>query len=426
MTSWRRWNLLELSFLIALCGKWYFLFGYIPDTRTTTAPLWAVFTRDLFLFSFLTIAFWKFRSELWGPRQKIFSDRFLKVFSAVFIFGFLIGLLHLANAKSFETFGQHYLRNVLFPSLTVLLAAPIFMRGENFDFRKVIGTFALINVVISLLQIFFWPQMMWVTRPTGMLGDPLLCSGFLLLACPFLPFKNWRQSGFSLGVLALGAYVLFAASSLSAVLSWFAASILVVALSFRGLQLRNWRNLLKPLLIAGISLFILGTLLSSDALTDRLSPNHRIDQKTAALLSSFFCDEDECENQHWSVKGRLISNRQGLEFCQDNPAFCTVGDLKSPHYYRVDSTWSSLTLNWGFVFMLAYHLLFFVWPLKQIFTLRTWSTELRFSALVFFFYWIFSLMNAVFYKYPINILFYICVAHILFHQRKKTDSTRNP
>jgi hypothetical protein len=382
-----RFSKMELFFLLALCGKLYFLFGFLPGSHLPAAPIWIIGLRDVFLILFLSFGLvTALKKTVHFPLERT-KPLFFYLASAL-----VIALLHLFLVKDLETFFQHYIRNAWIPILVIPFSLFLLEKHPQFSLKKVILTFSFFNIVASILQILFFRDLMWQTRPTGIVGDPLISSAFILLSTFFLSFSDWR----SYLALILGAVVIYASSSISAFLAWVSA---LLAISF---LFRNSLSTKKALVTVALIFGTLGGFYASDSLARNWGLIDGFDSKISALASG----------EHWSVSGRILSNLAPFKMCTESFRRCIFGDLLSEEYHKVDATWASLTLNWGVFIAALYFIVFLVLPFKIIYKSKDRNQQYQFAVLVFFFYWAFSFFNSVPYKHPLNILFYFCLAII--------------
>lgn len=398
--------------MLVLCGKFYFLLGFVPGSRQPIAPPSVIMMRDLLLIIFLGGCFWFGRSQIWAQRKQMFWF-FVFLITALIFAGFQFT----GEKKAMEIL-QHYLRNALLPLLAFPAGYFVFSRFENLRFQKAISAFAVINIILGVVEIFWRKDLMWVTRPTGILGDPLLCSAFLLLGVGALNFRGLGTKTLSLALIVSGSMVLFAASSLSAWVSWGLAVLAIGWMAWRRGQNPVWLKALGIFIFAAIVLLAVS---QSSYMSQYMSNADRLDQKAERLKDSLLCLGSECKASHRSVSDRIYSNRLPFEKCAEDLSICLLGDLKGPKYHRVDSTWSSLTINWGLTVMLLYYFVFALYSWRKIISIKNWNSEIQLCVLVFFFYWGFSVMNTVIYKYPLNVLFYLCVAKLWYLAEKEKN-----
>ncbi len=412
-----------------MCGKFYFLFGFSSGSHLPQAPTVFMLFRELTLFSLLTTLSCSL------TRQSIFDlskISFLRFYSLLFVAGIIVSTIHFINTKDTITVLQHYIRNNVFVSIIFPTSFLFFAHNKSFSFRKVVLTFAIINVAISIFQLLFFRNLMWATRPTGIIGDPLINSAFILISFFFLIQNqdDFAKKIINYTFITSSICVLYAASSISALFAWgsaIAASSFIkhqISIQFKNAH-TNWLRKMKMLTICFL-LFV--AVYQIPIIRSNLKIDTQVEQKIHSLISFLYCKEN-CDQPHGSISGRMLSYQLGIDHCKKGLSQCLVGDFLSSKYSRLDATWSSLLINWGLIYTVLYYIVFLVAPLKKICSIKFWTLELQFASFVYFFYWAFSLFNCVFYKYPLNVLFYMCTAQLLayefdFKNFKKRESTR--
>lgn len=408
-----RLSLIELLLLATMCGKIYFLFGFSAGTHLPQAPALIIAIREVTLLSLIVAL-----SYFSGVQNflSLSKTSIVRLFLLLFMLGLAVSLIHILQAKETLTILQHYLRNNILVSIVFPLSFLFFSQNKYFSFRKVVLIFAIINVATSIFQLFFLRNLMWVTRPTGLIGDPLINSSFILISFFFLIQKqiDFSKKIITYAFITTSIFILYAASSISALFAWGAAMAVSSYVKHRRPTefkkgKTNWLDKVKTLTIC---FFLFLAIYQTPIIRNNLQIDTQIEQKIHSIISFFYCKEN-CDQPHGSITGRMLSYRMGLDHCGKGVLQCLAGDYLSPEYSRLDATWSSLLINWGLVYAVLYYFIFFILPLKKIFTIKSWTMELQFACFVFFFYWAFSIFNCVFYKYPLNVLFYMCTAQLL-------------
>ena len=235
-SGWKSLQLFCLPLLILLCSKYYFLFGFFPGTWRPIAPTWLVLTRDFIFFGFLSWGFFQISSlgikknfgQVW-----LENLRAIKTFYILLSFACLAIIIQLFGIKTLAEISQHYVRNAFLPILIfpmVLLYAGAY--PKLLDLLPTFRIFMFLSVIVSLLQIFIWHDLMWINRPTGLMGDPLLNSVFILIGLLSFEFeKTVQRTLFAILILPAG-FVLYQANSLSAVFAFLMGLVLTAGDNF--------------------------------------------------------------------------------------------------------------------------------------------------------------------------------------------------
>ncbi len=411
----RLWNSQQISFLaslgllLLLCSKSYYLFG-VDNSNRPIAPVALVLMRDIFTVAFIGFFGFQLRQYL----------KNLRLFWILFAVGLLISLLQLAVAKDFMTWSQHYLRNILMPLLLYPVFVGIFRVKIDLSARQILNCLFVVSVFLSYMQIYYSK---WFIRPTGLFGDPIINSMFLLLGFVSILLSRGKMSVLlaSIALVPLIQYL----SSLSALFSVIAGAGTVFLLS-KNQWLEYCRTHTKKVLLTAIgSICLIAFLGWTTQHTHRESQDDASD-KAQALFKSIFCKQEGC--QHWSYKGRIESNLRPFRLCQEDAVSCVVGNIQTPLYEKVESTWGSLVANWGAIFCLLY----LFWALKHLLKARKLPLDLSdpnpdlvFWSVVLFTGAFFCILNTVPYKYPVNILWYASLAFITVTSESIRSSQRD-
>lgn len=325
--------------------------------------------------------------------------------------GFSVSLFHLAESKSFSEWAQHYLRNTLLPMLFYPVGFAFFKSKKNLPIAKVLMLAAILNILVSMLQLQFFPHAMWgEVRPTGLIGDPLILTLFILFGLFAFSKSSWW---ILLSLLVAGGMILIFSSSLSALVSFGFGLVISAGLIIRSQKISFFKLIPSAgAAIGGVAILIgLCFLLPSHVASqkDMLIP------KAKALWSSVFCEEGQSCEQHYSYVGRIQSNRLAIELCTQSWKGCVLGDYQQPSIKKVDSTFASLILNWGLIFTLIFTA-WVLWHVRLTWLLSQIQGQIDFETgiwlLIFFSSLAFGLFNTLVYKYPLNILFYLAMAFI--------------
>jgi hypothetical protein len=403
MQSLNRDNQAKLSFYatfglaLILCSKFYYLFG-IEKANQPMAPVAIILLRDIICLGFL-VCFG------WVTRKSFFQTRLLW---GLFLSGVIFSLIQLLVAKDLVTWSQHYLRNILIPLLFYPVFRGLFQQRIEISVRPVLIWLFGINIFLSYAQIFFSKGFI---RPTGLFGDPIINSVFLFWGFIALALSRGKISILLASILLIPLIQFL--SSLSALLSVILGALTVFLISKKH-WLRDLKKNLKhvmALVIGGLCLITFLTWITQ--VTHQQNSDEEASEKAQALFNSVFCKQEGC--QHWSYRGRIESNLRPYRLCRENIASCFLGNIQTPNYEKVESTWGSLVANWGVIFCFLYLFWIFIHLLKAkkvLVTTSEFDSDLTFWLLVFFSVFFLSIFNTIPYKYPINIMWYASMAFL--------------
>ena len=198
--------------------------------------------------------------------------------------------------------------------------------------------------------------------------------------------------------------LIYLMSSLSSIASIALAMMALAILNFRMIQ----KNLIK---VAFSTLAFLGfTGLIFFAVNSFLKKDDGSSFEGLSIKAHYIYEAAFCKGpcwQNWSYRGRVVSNLKPLEMWAANPMTLIWGDTSASEYQKIESTWASLAINWGFIFAILYlswiiFQLRFVWRNRQD---QLWS--LIVLASVFF-----LVFNVILYRFPVNILLYAGLAFL--------------
>jgi hypothetical protein len=401
-------NLPGFALILLLCSKFYFLWGF-SSWPQPAAPMPLVLIRDVICWGTLGVLFWQSRKQNLRERMGFFL--------LLFAVGFLVSLFHLAESKSLSEWAQHYFRNTLLPMLFYPVGCAFFKSEKRLPIIRILMITMILNIFVCMLQLRFFQSAMWgQVRPTGLIGDPLILSLFILFGI----FACWRASWWIfLSIMVAGGIVLIFSSSVSAIVSFGFGLVVSTGLIIKS-QKVGFSKFTPPagVVIGGLIIllgfcFLLPTRVASQK--DMLIP------KAKALWSSAFCGKGQNCEHHYSYEGRIQSNRLAIELCKQSWKSCVLGGYQQPSIKKVDSTFASLILNWGLIFASIFTAWIF-WHIRLTWMLTKLQERNNFETgiwiLIFFSSLAFGLFNTLVYKYPLNILFYLSMAfiHSCFHK----------
>lgn len=392
--------------LLILCSKFYYLLG-TESFLTPLAPWYLILIRDILVLSFLIIYGFSVRH--------LFKE--LKFFWWLWVFGLFLSLCHLWFEKSLMDWGQHYFRNVLIPMLFFPVFYGLLRKKVNLRLNWVFNWVFWLSIAASYLQILITGKL---HRPTGLFGDAILASFFLLLGWfSIVNSGKFKQIFFS---FSLVIPILYLGSSISALLSFF-LGIGFFILVFRSQIL----FLLKKFWSLALVVFLCGVMIS--ALTTYFVKAEGkgfegVSAKLTYMYQAAFC-VGPCW-QNWSYRGRILSNQRPFEFCQDNISGCLFGNFNASRYERIESTWASLLVNWGSFFCIG----FFLWLTFSFRHFKSvmqngFTEENRLFVLVYLTCLFFLVFNVIVYRFPLNIVFYLALAYFAFSNRTQPGNLKN-
>ncbi|MFZ4403295.1 MAG: hypothetical protein ACOYOK_04265 [Pseudobdellovibrionaceae bacterium] len=393
--------IVNIGFFLVLCGKFYYLLGVI-DYTIPTAPIWMILVRDVITIGFLVI---------FGLYAKNYVSK-INLFGFVLAFGLGISLIHLSNTKDIAVWSQHYIRNALIPLIFYPVALGLFMGQIRIRIRTILSTIFCLSVAISYLQVYLsYPVLI---RPISFFGDPIINSMILLwgLGSVLISYSSY------LGLLAIALILplLQLMSSLTTLLSAILACLVIIIISpLRVFFIKNIRLLIINLILGLIIYFA-----SSHLNWTNNKQFSDITQKVFTVKENLQCTGASCSYMHWSLKGRIVSNLKPIEVCKNDFIKCIIGDFSSSKYFRLESTWGSLAINFGVIFFIFY----FIWVLRHLLKpaqLDNLNTEEQKDCFIWYLILyssgFFALFSTITYRYPINVLFYSSMAYAYYHYK---------
>jgi hypothetical protein len=398
---------LNIGLALLICSKFYYLFG-VNDFNKPVAPNAVILLRDVISFSFLFFFGWHLR-------KTIFQER---LFWSLFGAGLAVSLIQFFWMKDLVTWGQHYFRNILLPLLFYPIFLNLFRQQIKLSIRPIFIWLFAVNIFLSYAQFYFSKGFI---RPTGIFGDPIINSVFVLLGFISVALSRGKISILIASILLVPMIQYL--SSLSALISIILGAATVFLISKNQWLEYFQKNLKKAVLTTLGSLCLIVFLAWITQITHQKSVNGAASEKAQALFNSAFCKEEGC--QHWSYQGRIESNLRPFRLCRESWVSCLIGNVQTPNYERIESTWGSLVANWGAIFCIIYLFWIFVHILKAQkvpMDLSTSDPDLIFWQMIFYSGLYFCLFNTVPYKFPINIVWYASMAFIAAQSQHKAKS----
>jgi hypothetical protein len=378
---------------LVFCAKFYYLFG-VTDYLHPNAPMLVIFVRDFFVLSFLAFFGWKVRKHLKGQN----------FFWVLFGIGIAISFLHFGFGKDFQTWGQHYLRNALLPMLFYPVAVGLILNGEKIQITKVMQLVFWMNLLANYFQIIGGG---FSGRLSGLFGDGILNTSFLLFGLSAVVLSS--TSGISAVAIFASLPVIHAANSISAIFSFaIGAAFLLVQYRLQVLEKlqKGWRLFIVASFCILLMFFVIEKIGTMNGQVGVIT-------KISYFKDSFFCVDTNCW-RHWSYQGRIDSNLRPIELCRDDSLACVLGNFKSSLYERVESTWASLMVNWG----LIYTMLFSTWVFRHLWwSFHSTQKQGPNADNEILWRWMFysiliqAVLNVIIYRFPLNVLFYLCLAY---------------
>lgn len=386
-------DIFSIGFILILCSKFYYAFG--SQGINPIVPVYVILIRDVIIWSFLLYFGIK-------HRKYIFEVKFFWYFWGI---AFLISIAQFWIAKDFQTWAQHYFRNVLSYLLIYPVVYASFRAGEKLDLKRVLTTVFIIDLAVSYFQLL---SSNFHGRPLGIFGEPIVNSTFLYIGLCSLFFS--RQLVWGVIAVMVVAPLLYFAASLTALFSFMLgmAMMVFVKSTLRGRVV--WCFVAVTLMLS--SYFIVGSL-KSHLNSSSVSNFDGITGKLFLLYDNLTCDTPWCHSRSWSLEGRVQSNYAPIKLCQSSVVNCLFGNFDTANYERVESTWGSLVINWGLIVCIAFFMWLFL-DLRILFSdaIRKHDVDSMYVMLSVTLL-VFLAVNVIIYRLPLNFLLYVCLA--FFH-----------
>lgn len=406
--------MLELLAILFICGRFYYLMGYVGHLKPT-APVAFIFLKDILLILIILSFFFL--------RKTIGAQKYQSVFLLWLVFFIGVAIIHL-NAKSISEWGQHYLRNVIL----VILSIPALYRWTNskinFNFNKVIIISSFLNIIAAISQELLLPDtLLGKSRPLGFVGDPISLTALILI----FQVAIWLEELPILPTVILSiisGYTLNMAASISAALASAAALIPIFVMLFKKLQLEQRKSLLHRFWISLLSIFI-GLAIPHHQQYDNLT------ERISALRNNYEKQEHKGTEQELLYENLKRGRSQSLQITKESISSekterdqlaLWIGGYKEPAYRRVDSTPAVLILNWGLINCLIFYFTFIFlithFGKKIIFSKSNSLRLLPFkqsSLAIFCLLQILLLgfLNSVLYRSPLNFIIALATTQIV-------------
>lgn len=420
----------ETLLLLILVGKFYYLLGFFGHLKTL-APLYVILIKDYLLILAIVLFFRPFSFSEFKNVEKVWT--------VIFAWMTFIAILH-GLIKPFHDWGQHYVRNILLIVAFFPAAYGIVAKTANLNIPRLLYIAGWLNFIVALYQAFLNKSLMLDgTRPLGLSGDPISLTFLLMLWIPTLAyFSPWW---FSLLVAPFVGYLLNLAASVSA---FGTGSVGLLVLIFFGVLFCRNAVWFKKVHI-GLLCIILGACLGM--FVPVKSPENSLTGRYGMLFSYIHNKADETQPvSEYTVqrvedlsKGRIISQTSLLEFCPLRSikefsllSQCLLGGYKSDIYRRFDSNITTIVFNWGWITVILTYLgigLIWIRGLKKL--ILSYKTKDKSSSFELFLDCFIvagtialGLTNTVFYRFPINFLFVVGLAHIVYLTRAQTQNLK--
>lgn len=399
-------NWVNVGIALILCSKFYFLWG-VSNSYQPIAPIGIILIRDIIVFGFLMIFGLLMLKSF--PKTKFFW--------ILWFFGFVVSIYQLVNAKDFVTWAHHYLRNLLLPMLFYPVMIALFSSGIRISITKLLVGLYFLDIFICYFQLFLNTN---IIRPSGIFGDAIINSMILFwgLFAVLLSGRKWVSVFAVISFLPL----LQRMASISSIVAFFVGLTLVLFI-----ERKKWRRQFA-LWISVWALILVSISSLAYSYRDSFGPDQLknfegLSGKVLLLYDNIFCHGPFCHKKSWSLEGRIASSIRPIEICKESMKECFLGS-NTPIYERMESTIGSLIANFGlFFFLLFLFWIFIHFPMLKV----GHSVDRRKNAdeitwlLIFCSTLIFTVLNTMPYRHPLNILFYISMAYFFSRYLNQTE-----
>lgn len=424
-----RLSIAELSLFLLLCGKFYFLFGFVGHLKPI-APVAIIAVRDILVLAFILL------SLPWWRKEMIFDQKFMVIFILLL---FLSSLVHLDNFSAFS-YVQHYIRNSIIPFSAFLCFLAIFQSKYRLAWIPLLVAFATLNSIIALVQLHFFDELtLDGLRPLGLVGDPIVLGFFSVIgfyALLFLPCQVLVSP-----LAFLFGMIFTTAASLSVAVALVFSSLITTATLLLAVSFKPVFDFIVSRL-ASLTMWILGIvtglLLYPDQLAFRLKsiflhvsssqmePNHRgfIENSVHGRITGW----DKVVDRSMSDGDRFGQGSNVFErFVELLRHTHLAGNSQRDKFTIIENNFLSLATNFSIPSAILYILIcgvFFGMGLKMI---RRSNLELAknqeivcglliISALL-----VLDCFNTTYYRFPINFVVPLALAAIA-HQKNLRSS----
>lgn len=285
---------------------------------------------------------------------------------------------------------------------------------------RILNSFLWINAVVCTAEVLFFPsRMLDGTRPIGLPGNPIISQLFLFLLIVFF-FEGQK-------VLLFAASFLFGnlVNRSASVTSFFSTGI-AFGMWMAGLCLHKQTRmaLTTSLLLCSALVLALSIRTSDDDLGKRVY--------STLIYYGYTIQGKNATSSEAEKFLRLSSARSSIpKFAGTidlTPTKLLIGDHEANRYYRLDSSFYSILLNWGGLGLALYYG-FWIIALALLYRLTAVSKihVHPIHTIVLIATPVLGLFNSVIYKFPLMIVCYISFAEIfaLYSKRPAQDVSLN-
>ena len=433
---------LFLLLLICLSGRFYYLLGFVGHLKPTS-PIPLILMKDFFALIIHVIFFFIIYKDL-----KKGASRYRLMLPVVLFSMLLVGGIHFLHL-SFLDFAQHHLRNYFF-YLPFILYGTYFKKifGERL-FYKLLLSLSSISSFVSVIQIHLFSESLFDFRSLGVSGDPNANSFVILVGIGVLFLNLLKvERVLSFALLALHVYALDTTKSLSGIIAFVFGFIPVVIFVCRKYGIKYFFIRALMFLFLFVSIFyssykndhrtstlrkvelllswaeksdsgikgvkiVAGRIDELDVLNEFFERRHA-PNGVSSNFSSFLAESFNSKRTDHLSFGYLKYLSFNLYEYSKKYLSILVGDLNIPRFVKGDNLYIVLFVNFGFVSLLFFIsiLLFNSFYVLSIFRKVTLNSSDKssiffFSLVIFFF--VFGAAHGVSYKFPNNIIAYICM-----------------
>lgn len=422
-------QIISLMIFFFLCGRFYYLFGFIGHLKPT-APAPLIFIKDILLILVCVSYFGISKSQLKPEKKHLIAFAlWLTSLSAVILVHFF--------SKSFNDWGQHYIRNVFL----VFLAAPALYAWAQNKKNYLLEVFfyaGLMNALASIAQcLFLEDTLLGGQRPLGLVGDPIsltLVMFIFFVATIFKQFPIWLAAL----LYILSGYVINISGSFSATAS--AVTGLAILFYFFYSE-KQTKKIMIPIAFLLVGIFI-------PMKNDYNSVKHKAwvfvwgkavgyvgTEYHPATLSS---EKNLYESMNNGRSISMAATSDALNLDSASPATDTegkkinrflklaFGDYLNPVYSRYDSTPAVLIVNWGVVVLVLFYLTILIVLAKFLFYFIRNKPKLSSEQMFAFFCVVIittcGFANSIWYRSPIN--FILLLSLMILMNANQTNLTK--
>lgn len=371
-------NIFSILIFLILCGKFYYLLGFIGHLKPT-ADIKIIIIKDILIISLIVLTTKYFLENINNFKYFIFT----------IILIISISIMHYIGGKNIEIITQHYLRNV---ALIIMMypTAIYLIRDKNVNLERLIFYFSILNMTVGWAQVIFIRDSLFNGRVLGLCGDPIVYSIILGISLPLLS-KYIKNRKLYLICVALFGYQIDASGSVIP----FVALIISASIAFFRECIRK-----KYYQSFGTSIFF-----TIGIITDLLTNNSSATRKFLNFLFELKIRQTQSVSKiPDTLQGRIDGLDKLTKFEWEKFSNFIFGCTSCKDYQVIDIFYISALNNFGLIAVILMTIPFFYLLLCSI------KNNSNYYIYLSIFIILLSLGNPIHYKFPLNLVIILFVA----------------